>query len=62
MEFSGKPLLVEIGRLAGQAGGSCYVQYGKSALLVTATMSLGQKEVDYMPLSVEYVEKILRSG
>src|SRR3989338_9215755 len=61
-EFAGKPLIVEFGRLAGLANGSCYVQYGETAVLVTATMGKNPKEVDYFPLSVEYEEKYYAAG
>jgi len=61
-EFGGKPLFVEIGRLANQANGSCRVQYGETTVLITATMSAHQKSVDYMPLSVDYEEKYYAAG
>ena len=61
-EFAGKTLLVEIGRLANQANGSCLVQYGETSVLVTATMSANPKEADYFPLSVEYEEKYYAAG
>jgi len=57
LDFAGKPLSVEIGRLAGQANGSCCVQYGETTVLVTATMSAHPKDVDYFPLSVDYEER-----
>ncbi len=61
-EFAGKKLFVEIGRLAGQANGSCRVQYGDSTVLVTATMSAHPKDADYFPLSVDYEEKYYAAG
>ena len=61
-EFGGKPLFVEIGRLAGQANGSCRIQYGDTTVLVTATMSAHPKNADYFPLSVEYEEKYYAAG
>ncbi|MEK7507062.1 MAG: polyribonucleotide nucleotidyltransferase [Patescibacteria group bacterium] len=61
-DFAGRPLLVEIGRLAGQANGSCRVQYGESTVLVTATMSEREKDADYFPLSVDYEEKYYAAG
>ena len=45
-EFGGKPLMIEIGRLAGQANGSARIQYGETTILVTAVMSAGIKDVD----------------
>ncbi len=61
-EFAGKPLHIEIGRLAGQANGSCRVQYGETTILVTATMSAHSKDVDYFPLSLDYEEKYYAAG
>ena len=62
-EFAGKPLKVEIGRLANLANGSVYVQYGNTAVLVTAVMSSGQRAgIDYMPLSVDYEERYYAAG
>lgn len=61
-DFAGKTLSVEIGKLAGQANGSCRVQYGETTVLVTATMSEHAKDVDYFPLSVDYEEKYYAAG
>ncbi|MEK7121075.1 MAG: polyribonucleotide nucleotidyltransferase [Patescibacteria group bacterium] len=61
-EFAGKPLMVEFGRLGGQANGSCRVQYGETTVLINATMSVHQKPVDYLPLSVDYEEKYYAAG
>jgi polyribonucleotide nucleotidyltransferase len=61
--FAGKPLIVEMGRLANLADGSVYVQYGNTAVLVTAVMSSFSKAgIDYMPLSVDYEEKYYAAG
>ncbi len=62
-EFAGKPLVVEFGRLANLANGSVYVQYGNTAVLVTAVMSAGARSgIDYMPLSVDYEERYYAAG
>lgn len=61
-EFAGKKLFVEIGRFAGQANGSCRVQYGETTVLVTAVMSSRAKDADYFPLSVDYEEKYYAAG
>ena len=62
-EFAGKPLKVEIGRLANLANGSVYVQYGNTAILVTAVISSGIRSgIDYMPLSVDYEERYYAAG
>ncbi len=61
-EFGGKPLSVEIGKLAGQANGSCVVQYGETSVLITATMSAHPKPADYFPLTVDYEERYFAAG
>ena len=61
-EFAGKPLLIEIGKLAGQANGSCRIQYGETTVLVTATMSAHTKAGDYFPLTLDYEEKYYAAG
>lgn len=62
-EFAGKPLIIEFGRLANLANGSVYVQYGNTAVLVTAVMSSSPKSgVDYMPLAVDYEERYYAAG
>src|SRR3990167_11230183 len=61
-EFAGKPLMIEFGRLGGQANGSCSVQYGETTVLINATMSDNQKSGDYMPLMVDYEEKYYAAG
>lgn len=61
-EFAGKPLMVETGRLGGQANGTVLVRYGETSVMVNATMSNAEKGVDYLPLQVEYEEKYYAAG
>lgn len=60
--FAGKPLMIELGKLAGQAGGSCRVQYGETTVLVTATMSPTAKDADFFPLTIAYEERYYAAG
>ena len=62
IDFAGKPLKVELGRLGGQANGVCVIQYGETTVMVNATMSAFEKDVDYLPLQVEYEEKYYAAG
>ena len=66
MEFSteigGKKLIVKTGEVAGQANGSCIVQYGETTVLATAVLGQEEKELDYFPLSVEYEERFYAAG
>ena len=39
MELAGRPLRVEVGKVAKQANGAVFIQYGETTLLCTATAS-----------------------
>ncbi len=63
LEWGGKNLIVETGKFAGQANGSCTVRYGDTVVLATAVMSGTQREgIDFFPLMVEYEEKLYAAG
>ncbi|HOE07576.1 MAG TPA: polyribonucleotide nucleotidyltransferase [Treponemataceae bacterium] len=56
-------LILETGRLAKQANGSVYAQFGGSAVIATACASSEAKEgLDYVPLTVDYNEKYYAAG
>ncbi len=62
-EYGGKKLIIETGRFAGQANGSCTVQYGDTMVLATAVMSENLREdIDFFPLLVDYEEKLYAAG
>lgn len=61
--FAGRPLVVETGKMAGLANGSCLVRYGDTAVLVNVTMSKEPKDgIDFLPLSVDYEERLYSVG
>ena len=61
--FAGKKLVVETGKMATLANGSCLVRYGETCVLVNATMSKEPKEgIDFLPLSVDYEERLYSVG
>ena len=63
IDFCGRKLYVETGRMAKQANGSVFIKYGDSAVLVTATMGKEPAEnQDFFPLTVDYIEKMYASG
>ena len=63
MELAGRPLLVEVGRVAAQANGAALMHYGETVVLSTATASDKPREgIDFFPLSVEYEEKLYAVG
>lgn len=61
--MGGRPLKVEIGRMATLANGSAFVHYGDTVVLATATASKNPREgIDFFPLSVDYEEKMYSVG
>ncbi len=61
--FAGRKLVIETGKMAGLANGSCLVRYGETAVLVNVTMSKNPREgIDFLPLSVDYEEKLYAVG
>lgn len=55
-------LSIETGRLAKQADGSVVVRYGDTMLLITAVSAREKKDIDFLPLTVEYQEKLYSAG
>ena len=60
--FAGRPLILETGKMAKQAHGACYVQYGDTAVLCTATAQDRPTHLPFFPLTVEYREKTYAAG
>ena len=61
--MAGRPLVVETGKLAGLANGSCLVRYGETAILCCATASVRPRDgIDFLPLSVDYEERMYAAG
>ncbi|MFQ5780099.1 MAG: polyribonucleotide nucleotidyltransferase, partial [Nitrospiria bacterium] len=62
-EIGGKKLIIEAGRVARQADGAVWVQYGESVVMVTAVASkVEKKDIDFLPLTVEYQERAYAGG
>ncbi len=61
-EFAGRPLILEVGRMARLAQGACLVQYGETVVLVTATVQNRPTHLPFFPLTVEYREKTYAAG
>jgi len=57
-----KELTIETGRMAKQADGSAVVRYGDTMLLATAVSAKDRKDVDFLPLTVEYKENLYSAG
>ncbi|HLB11783.1 MAG TPA: polyribonucleotide nucleotidyltransferase, partial [Dehalococcoidia bacterium] len=59
----GRPLTLEVGRMAELAGGAVTVQYGETVVLVTACMSKEPRQgADFLPLTVDYEERLYAAG
>lgn len=62
IEFAGKELKIEIGKYAPQATGSCLVRYEGTSVLATVVKGGEREGVDYLPLTVDYDEKLYAAG
>ena len=61
--FAGRPLVVETGKMAQLASGSCLIRYGETEIMCTATMSDKPREgVDFFPMSIDFEEKLYSVG
>jgi polyribonucleotide nucleotidyltransferase len=57
-----RELIIETGRLAKQADGATVVRYGDTVVLATAVSSKDKRDVDFLPLTVEYKENFYAAG
>ena len=63
MDLAGRPLTLEVGKLAELANASVLVRYGETVVLCTCTASARPKDgIDYFPLSVDFEEKMYAVG
>jgi len=60
--FAGRPLIIETGRMAKQAAGSCVVRYGDTMVIASVTVSDKQSTLPFFPLTVEYKERTYAAG
>jgi len=61
-EVGGRTLSIQTDKVAKQASGSVVVQYGDTIVLVSAVASHDVRTTDFLPLTVEYQEKIYAAG
>jgi polyribonucleotide nucleotidyltransferase len=61
-DFHGRKLIIETGRMARQADGAVLVQYGETAVLVTAVAQRKPTHLPFFPLTIEYREKAYAAG
>jgi polyribonucleotide nucleotidyltransferase len=61
-DVGGRPMTIETGRMAKQASGAALVSYGETVVLVTATTAKAREGIDFLPLTVDFVEKTSAAG
>jgi polyribonucleotide nucleotidyltransferase len=62
VKFGENTLTLETGKMAKQADGSVVLRYGDTVILVTAVSAKDKKDVDFLPLTVEYQERLYSAG
>ena len=61
--LAGRELVVETGKIAQLASGSCLVRYGETVILCNATASAAPRDgIDFLPLSVDFEERLYSVG
>ncbi len=63
IEYEGRPLKMEVGKMAELCNAAVLVSYGETVVLVTCTASARPKDgIDYFPLAVDFNEKLYAVG
>jgi len=63
INWGGRPLKIETGQIARQAGGAVMVTYGETSVFTAVTASKKAKTgIDFFPLTVNYQEKAYAAG
>ncbi|HIE27373.1 TPA: polyribonucleotide nucleotidyltransferase [Candidatus Poribacteria bacterium] len=64
MQLGNEKLSIETGRVAKQADGAAWIQYGGTVVLITAVADkkMGDEELDFLPLTVDYRERGYAAG
>ena len=63
LDYCGRPVCIDLGKVAQQADGAVLVRYGETVVLATAVASKDVREdIDFFPLTVDYQEKTFAAG
>jgi polyribonucleotide nucleotidyltransferase len=63
LDWGGRPLKLETGKIARQADGAVLATYGETVVLATVVAAKAPREgIDFMPLTVDYQEKAYAAG
>ena len=63
LDWGGRKLVLETGRIARQADGAVLATYGETSVLATVVSAKEPKEgIDFLPLTCNYQEKFYAAG
>lgn len=63
IDWGGRPLVLETGRIARQADGAVFASYGDTTVIATVVAAKQPKPgIDFLPLTVNYTEKYYAAG
>lgn len=62
IDFLGKPLTLEVSKIAQQANAAVLGTYGHTSVLATVVMGKENTSLDYFPLTVDYEERFYAAG
>jgi polyribonucleotide nucleotidyltransferase len=63
LDWGGRPLILETGKIARQADGAVLASYGDTTVIATVVAAKQPKEgIDFLPLTVNYTEKYYAAG
>ena len=63
IDWAGRKLVLETGKIARQADGAVVATYGETSVLATVVAAKQPKEgIDFLPLTVNYQEKFYAAG
>ncbi len=62
IDFQGRTLTFETGRMAQLTSGAVYATYGDTAILATVARNKTAPDLDYFPLNVSFEEKLYAGG
>jgi polyribonucleotide nucleotidyltransferase len=62
ISFDGRDIRLKVGLLAPQAGGAVLIQSEDTAVFVTATRAAAREGIDFLPLLVDYEERMYAAG
>lgn len=62
ISFDGRDIRLKVGLFAPQAGGAVLIESEETAVLVTATRAAAREGIDFLPLLVDYEERMYAAG